>query len=185
MKITSAEFLKSSFKEGDWPAGFKPEVAFMGRSNVGKSSLMNRLLGEERAVVAADHRVQRAAEPRESDRDGGDNVWIMNRDGSDPKQISKETFRLLNQRVRMIDHKHVTGFSHVDKVRGQVGKVRDQVRVHVGTVLGLDAPCVGDHAAPVRVVDRLLRQARVVHRAERGLQHRGGLPGSRRWTRCR
>src|SRR5688500_12374972 len=31
-----------------------------------------------------------------SDRSGGDNVWIMNRDGSEPKQISKETFRLLN-----------------------------------------------------------------------------------------
>ncbi|MFP5245357.1 MAG: TolB family protein, partial [Thermoanaerobaculia bacterium] len=32
-----------------------------------------------------------------SDRSGGDNVWIMNRDGSEPKQVTKETFRLLNQ----------------------------------------------------------------------------------------
>ena len=32
-----------------------------------------------------------------SDRAGGDNVWVMNRDGSEPKQISKETFRLLTQ----------------------------------------------------------------------------------------
>jgi imidazolonepropionase-like amidohydrolase/Tol biopolymer transport system component len=31
-----------------------------------------------------------------SDRAGGDNIWIMNRDGSEPKQVSKETFRLLN-----------------------------------------------------------------------------------------
>ncbi|HUP63051.1 MAG TPA: amidohydrolase family protein [Thermoanaerobaculia bacterium] len=31
-----------------------------------------------------------------SDRSGGDNIWIMNRDGSDAKQVSKETFRLLN-----------------------------------------------------------------------------------------
>jgi len=44
MKITSAEFLKSAFKETDWPHGALPEVAFMGRSNVGKSSLMNSLL---------------------------------------------------------------------------------------------------------------------------------------------
>jgi imidazolonepropionase-like amidohydrolase/Tol biopolymer transport system component len=31
-----------------------------------------------------------------SDRSGGDNVWIMRRDGSDPQQATKETFRLLN-----------------------------------------------------------------------------------------
>jgi len=44
MKITSAEFLKSSFQAGDWPTGLLPEIAFMGRSNVGKSSLLNSLL---------------------------------------------------------------------------------------------------------------------------------------------
>jgi imidazolonepropionase-like amidohydrolase/Tol biopolymer transport system component len=32
-----------------------------------------------------------------SDRAGGDNVWIMNRDGSDKRQVTKEDFRLLNQ----------------------------------------------------------------------------------------
>lgn len=32
-----------------------------------------------------------------SDRAGGDNVWVMDRDGSNPKQVSKESFRLLNQ----------------------------------------------------------------------------------------
>ncbi len=44
MKVTSAEFLKSAFKEADWPRDSKPEIAFMGRSNVGKSSLINSLL---------------------------------------------------------------------------------------------------------------------------------------------
>jgi GTP-binding protein len=44
MKITSAEFLKSSFQVSDWPVGALPEIAFMGRSNVGKSSLINSLL---------------------------------------------------------------------------------------------------------------------------------------------
>jgi GTP-binding protein len=44
MKVTRAEFVKSAFKEDDWPKDSQPEVAFLGRSNVGKSSLINSLL---------------------------------------------------------------------------------------------------------------------------------------------
>jgi GTP-binding protein len=44
MKVSSAEFIKSAFKESDWPSDSQPEVAFLGRSNVGKSSLINSLL---------------------------------------------------------------------------------------------------------------------------------------------
>jgi len=45
MRITSATFVKSAFKETDWPRDKRPEVAFLGRSNVGKSSFINSLLG--------------------------------------------------------------------------------------------------------------------------------------------
>src|SRR5688500_11256815 len=44
MKVTKAEFIKSAFKEDDWPKDSQPEVAFLGRSNVGKSSLITSLL---------------------------------------------------------------------------------------------------------------------------------------------
>jgi GTP-binding protein len=44
MKIRSAEFVKSVTSIGDCPSSDHPEVAFIGRSNVGKSSLINLLL---------------------------------------------------------------------------------------------------------------------------------------------
>ena len=44
MKVVKAEFLKSAFKEDDWPRDSLPEIAFLGRSNVGTSSLINSLL---------------------------------------------------------------------------------------------------------------------------------------------
>lgn len=44
MKIKSAEFVKSAFDRSHWVDSDLPEVAFLGRSNVGKSSLINSLL---------------------------------------------------------------------------------------------------------------------------------------------
>jgi len=50
MKITSAEFVKSTWRPFDFPQEFLPEVAFAGRSNVGKSSLINVLVNKKKLV---------------------------------------------------------------------------------------------------------------------------------------
>lgn len=48
MKITSAEFVTSATGVNKCPDTSHPEVAFAGRSNVGKSSLINTLLNRKR-----------------------------------------------------------------------------------------------------------------------------------------
>lgn len=75
MKITSAEFLKSSFQVADWPIEQLPEIAFMGRSNVGKSSLINSLLS----------------------------VRGLARTSSTPGRTQSLNFFLVNRRFRFVD----------------------------------------------------------------------------------
>ncbi len=48
MIIKSAEFVKSAVKPDQYPPALLPEIAFAGRSNVGKSSLINTLLNRRR-----------------------------------------------------------------------------------------------------------------------------------------
>jgi len=75
MKVTSAEFIKSAFKEADWPRDEKPEIAFLGRSNVGKSSFINSLLG----------------------------VRGLARTSSTPGRTQSLNFFLINDRFRFVD----------------------------------------------------------------------------------
>ena len=50
MKITSAEFLTGAVSYKQYPDSACPELAFAGRSNVGKSSLINSLLNRKKLV---------------------------------------------------------------------------------------------------------------------------------------
>ncbi len=52
-----------------------------------------------------------------SDRAGGDNIWIANVDGSAPKQISKESFRLLNNAEWTPDGQYLIARKHFTSQR--------------------------------------------------------------------
>ena len=47
-----------------------------------------------------------------SDRGGGDNIWVMNADGSDKRQVTKEDFRLLNLPTWSPDGKFIAAKKH-------------------------------------------------------------------------
>lgn len=53
MKIQSAEFLISNSSADQCPQTDKPEYAFIGRSNVGKSSLINMLTGRKALAMTS------------------------------------------------------------------------------------------------------------------------------------
>ncbi len=51
-----------------------------------------------------------------SDAGGGDNIWVMNRDGSNARQITKETFRLLNNPA-WVDANYILARKHFTSTR--------------------------------------------------------------------
>ncbi len=50
MKVVSAEFIRAAVDERGWPKDNLPQAAFAGRSNVGKSSLINSLVNRKGLV---------------------------------------------------------------------------------------------------------------------------------------
>ncbi len=52
-----------------------------------------------------------------SDAGGGDNIWIMKADGSDPRQLTKEDFRLLNNPYWSPDGRYIVARKHYTTTR--------------------------------------------------------------------
>ncbi len=52
-----------------------------------------------------------------SDAAGGDNIWVMNADGSNAKEVSKETFRLMNNPVWHPNGKYIAARKHYTGTR--------------------------------------------------------------------
>ena len=52
-----------------------------------------------------------------SDRAGGDNIWIVDRNGANPRQVTKEDFRLLNQADWTPDGEYIVARKHFTSAR--------------------------------------------------------------------
>jgi imidazolonepropionase-like amidohydrolase/Tol biopolymer transport system component len=52
-----------------------------------------------------------------SDRSGGDNLWVMDADGANPRAVTNETFRLLNSPVWTPDGQYLAGRKHFTSTR--------------------------------------------------------------------
>ena len=52
-----------------------------------------------------------------SDRGGGDNIWVMGRDGASPKPITEESFRLLNAPEWSPDGRYIVARKHFTSQR--------------------------------------------------------------------
>jgi GTP-binding protein len=50
IRVLDARFLTTAVEEAGWPTADLPEIAFVGRSNVGKSSMINALTGRRKLV---------------------------------------------------------------------------------------------------------------------------------------
>lgn len=53
MKITSAEFVKGAVDRAGLPRDIRPQIAFIGRSNVGKSSFINSLTNQKKLAKSS------------------------------------------------------------------------------------------------------------------------------------
>ena len=93
MKILSARIVATAAGPEGYPAGALPEVAFLGRSNVGKSSLLNRLVGRKAlAYTSRTPGKTRLVYWYRVSRPGGER-WLVDLPGYGYAKVSKQERR--------------------------------------------------------------------------------------------
>ena len=137
MKVISAEFIKSAFDRSHWTTDGFPEISFLGRSNVGKSSLLNSLL--QRKGLA--------------------------RTSNTPGRTQSINFFLINERFCFADLPGY-GYARVSKtMRADWGKMAEQYLAE-RRELNLSIQLVDSRHAPTEL-DRQLHEWMTVHEKPR------------------
>jgi GTP-binding protein len=106
MKIVSARFIKSAQQPKDFPRDQRPEIVFCGRSNIGKSSLLNALT----------------------------NSRGLARTSSSPGRTQTINFFLINEQLYFVDLPGY-GYAKVSKsIKNEWGKMVESYLEHRGEV---------------------------------------------------
>jgi GTP-binding protein len=114
VKIT-AEFVTSAAHEGDFPRDDRPEIALVGRSNVGKSTLINALVRQRVARTSAAPGKTRLANIYRVARGGAPPLYLVDLPGFGYARGGADSAREFAELTRAF-------FGRVGRV-GQVGRV--------------------------------------------------------------
>ena len=170
MKIESAEFVRASAKPGDLIDDGAPQVAFVGRSNVGKSSLLNRLAGRTIARTSSTPGRTRTVNWFKVDR----RWWLVDLPGYGFARASKTDRKAWGEVVDDYLANSSGRLLVVQLVDAKVGATELDITA-AGWLRSLDRPSV----VVATKVDRLKRgeRARALERIRRalGLDHEADL----------